>query len=106
MADIAEQYATDIILTNDNPRTESQQAIVSDIMKGFKQPERITVEYDRKTAIELAVSNAKVGDAVLIAGKGHEDYQIIGTTKIDYDERAFTARLMAERANRKQQGKG
>ncbi|GAB2997634.1 UDP-N-acetylmuramoyl-L-alanyl-D-glutamate--2,6-diaminopimelate ligase [Psychrosphaera aestuarii] len=98
MAEVAEKYSNEIIVTNDNPRTESQEHIVNDIMAGFKAPQNVTVEYDRKRAIELAVSRAGYGDAVLIAGKGHEDYQIIGTQKINYDERAFTAGLMASRS--------
>ncbi|GAA0293309.1 UDP-N-acetylmuramoyl-L-alanyl-D-glutamate--2,6-diaminopimelate ligase [Psychrosphaera haliotis] len=102
MAEVAERYADHIIVTNDNPRTEDQETIVQGIMVGFKNPQNISIEYDRKLAIELAVSRANQEDAILIAGKGHEDYQIIGDQKIDYDERAFTAGFMARRASASQ----
>ncbi len=98
MANVAEQYADEITVTNDNPRTESQQAIVDDIMAGFSKTPKcgveISIELDRKQAIKNAFVKAHEGDVVLIAGKGHESYQIIGKEIIDYDERAFTAGLM------------
>lgn len=95
MAKVAEKYANSVIVTNDNPRTESQEQIVSDIMAGFENPTRHLVEFDRKLAIQMALQKANVGDAVLIAGKGHEAYQIIGKQKFDYDERAYVAGLLS-----------
>ena len=95
MAKVAEKYANSVIVTNDNPRTESQEQIVSDIMAGFETPAQHQVEYDRKEAIQLALQQAEEGDAVLIAGKGHEAYQIIGKQVFDYDERAFVAGLLS-----------
>lgn len=94
MASVAEKLSDRIVVTNDNPRTESQEHIVNDIMQGFQSPEAVHVEYDRKQAIEFALRNASSNDAILIAGKGHEDYQIVGTEKLDYDERAFVASLV------------
>ena len=95
MAEIAERLADIVIVTNDNPRTETPSDIVEDIRKGFKRPERHRVIYDRKEAIRQALIASSSRDAVLIAGKGHETYQIIGQDMLDYDERKFTADTMA-----------
>ncbi|MDH5484845.1 MAG: UDP-N-acetylmuramoyl-L-alanyl-D-glutamate--2,6-diaminopimelate ligase [Gammaproteobacteria bacterium] len=78
MAQAAEQYADKIIVTDDNPRSEAPQIIVSEILGGFSSQSNVEIIHDRKQAIECAMSAAKPGDMVLIAGKGHEDYQIIG----------------------------
>jgi UDP-N-acetylmuramoyl-L-alanyl-D-glutamate--2,6-diaminopimelate ligase len=98
MARVVEQWADRIVVTSDNPRTEQPQAIINDIMVGFKNPnsERLTVEPDRRKAIELAIESAGPDDIVLIAGKGHEAYQIIGTTKHDFSDKAI-ARQYLER---------
>jgi len=89
MAKVAEEIADRIIVTSDNPRTEDPQQIVRDITAGFDGPdsEKITVEPDRKKAIELAIKAAQKNDIVLIAGKGHETYQVIGIERIDFDDR-------------------
>lgn len=78
MAQIAEANSDQVIVTNDNPRHEAPEAIVAEIMSGFENPKRVTVEYDRKTAIQLALQSATLDDCVLIAGKGGETYQLIG----------------------------
>lgn len=78
MAQIAEANADQVIVTNDNPRHEAPEAIVAEIMQGFNDPARITVEYDRKAAIKLALQSAGADDCILIAGKGGETYQLIG----------------------------
>jgi UDP-N-acetylmuramoyl-L-alanyl-D-glutamate--2,6-diaminopimelate ligase len=96
MAEVAEKFADHIIVTNDNPRTESQQHIVDDIMQGFRFTNNIEIEMDRKQAIQHAFDLASPKDAILIAGKGHENYQIIGDQTIDYDERAFVAGLVKQ----------
>jgi UDP-N-acetylmuramoyl-L-alanyl-D-glutamate--2,6-diaminopimelate ligase len=81
------------VLTSDNPRTEDPASILADVETGVKEAlkERPGVEYvkeaDRRLAIERAIRVARSGDMVLIAGKGHEDYQIIGTTKHHFDDR-------------------
>lgn len=97
------------ILTSDNPRTEDPMAIINDIREGVKDYREIEktekfgtdnfmiVELDRKKAIELAITNANDGDTVLIAGKGHEDYQIIGTEKIDFDDRVVAREILAKK---------
>lgn len=86
MAAIAEKYANHVILTNDNPRTESPEMIADEIKAGFTKPERVTIELDREKAIQLAVQKACVGDIVLIAGKGHETVQIIGDKVMPFDD--------------------
>ncbi|MHC4221029.1 MAG: UDP-N-acetylmuramoyl-L-alanyl-D-glutamate--2,6-diaminopimelate ligase [Planctomycetota bacterium] len=89
MARIAEQLADDVIVTSDNPRTEKDTDIIDDIVTGFEYPNSptIAIEPDRKKAIQLAIKTAKKNDTVLIAGKGHEDYQIIGTQKFDFSDK-------------------
>ncbi|MDO5044234.1 MAG: UDP-N-acetylmuramoyl-L-alanyl-D-glutamate--2,6-diaminopimelate ligase [Coriobacteriia bacterium] len=91
-------HAEVAVCTSDNPRTEDPQAIIDQISIGLNSEAKLTgaelhYEVDRKKAIELAVKLAQPGDAVLIAGKGHEDYQILGTTKHHLDDReeAFKA---------------
>ncbi|WP_163654364.1 UDP-N-acetylmuramoyl-L-alanyl-D-glutamate--2,6-diaminopimelate ligase [Listeria sp. PSOL-1] len=86
MAQIAVKYATDPIFTSDNPRTENPRTIIDDMIAGVPDNSYI-VRKERREAIEYAIREAKHGDVVLIAGKGHEDYQIIGTEKINFDDR-------------------
>lgn len=78
MGEIAEHYANHIILTNDNPRTEQPEAIVNEIISGLINKADARIILDRKTAIKTAIIQAQVNDIILIAGKGHENYQIIG----------------------------
>ncbi len=87
MAQVAEANADRVILTNDNPRTEDPEQIMEDVLKGIQVPAAVTVEYDRQEAIRLALAEAEPGDVVLIAGKGHEDYQILGREKVHFDDR-------------------
>lgn len=85
------------VVTSDNPRTESPDAIIEDIVAGMQEcGERFSVVPDRKRAIEHALSLAHPGDSVLIAGKGHEDYQIIGTTKHSFDDREVARQALKE----------
>ena len=89
MAKVVERLADFIIVTSDNPRTERPEDIINEIVAGFRNPtsEKITIEADRKKAIELAIKTAAKDDIVLIAGKGHENYQIIGNKKFDFDDK-------------------
>jgi UDP-N-acetylmuramoyl-L-alanyl-D-glutamate--2,6-diaminopimelate ligase len=93
MGRAAVQYSDVVILTSDNPRTEDPAAILREVEVGVKEAlaQRGHVRYrmiaDRRAAIEAAIREAKAGDMVLIAGKGHEDYQIVGTTKHHFDDR-------------------
>lgn len=86
MGGISEKYSDWVVLTNDNPRTEDYKKIIKDIQLGMKNPERAYVEYDRKSAIDYALANAKSDDVVLIAGKGHERYQQIQNEKIPFSD--------------------
>ena len=99
MARVTEQLADAIIVTSDNPRTEDPEAIIGEIIAGFDDPgsERVTVEPDRRKAIELAIENARPDDIVLLAGKGHETYQIIGTKKFDFSDKDIALRCLRER---------
>ncbi|MGH1439242.1 MAG: UDP-N-acetylmuramoyl-L-alanyl-D-glutamate--2,6-diaminopimelate ligase [Cellvibrionaceae bacterium] len=84
MAAIAEELADKVVLTSDNPRTESSVQIFADIEAGFSTPRDVIV--DRASAIDFAISEAERGDVVLIAGKGHEDYQIIGKKHFPFSD--------------------
>jgi len=86
MGAIAERMADVVIVTDDNPRGEDGDAIVTQIVAGMRAPERATVERDRARAIDIAIAQARAGDAVLIAGKGHETYQEIGGAKHPFDD--------------------
>ena len=88
MAKAAEELADVVVVTSDNPRTEDTASIMDDILAGFTSSNgaQIIIEPDRAKAIQLAVHMAKAGDIVLLAGKGHEDYQIIGTEKKHFSD--------------------
>jgi len=87
MGETAGRLADLVIITSDNPRTEDPESIIAEIEPGVKQTGcEYLVEADRRSAILLAMSRAGSGDAVVIAGKGHEDYQIIGTRKVHFDD--------------------
>jgi UDP-N-acetylmuramoyl-L-alanyl-D-glutamate--2,6-diaminopimelate ligase len=98
MGAIAERRADVLVVTDDNPRGEDGDAIVADIMRGLRHPEHAHVQRDRAAAIELAISRAKAGDAVLIAGKGHEDYQIVGTTTRHFSDRDVALAALGRRS--------
>ena len=85
MASIAEKFSDQVIVTSDNPRSEDPMNIISDILAGFKNSKPF-IEPDRRAAISLALQHAMAGDVILIAGKGHENYQIIGTEKIHFSD--------------------
>ena len=87
MAAIAVKHATTAIFTSDNPRTESPEAILDDMIAGVEGRDNYLRITDRRQAIRTASMLAKAGDIIVIAGKGHEDYQIIGTEKHHFDDR-------------------
>ncbi len=89
MAEIATRYATTSIFTSDNPRTEDPEQILRDMEAGVSSPTARTLSImDRREAIATAMMLSQPGDVILIAGKGHEKYQIIGTEKLDFDDHA------------------
>ena len=99
MARVTEQLADFIIVTSDNPRTERPTDIIDEIITGFENPhpQKITIEPDRKRAIELALKDAAKDDIVLIAGKGHETYQIIGKQKFDFNDKVIAQQCLRKR---------
>ncbi|WP_199425997.1 UDP-N-acetylmuramoyl-L-alanyl-D-glutamate--2,6-diaminopimelate ligase [Thermaerobacillus caldiproteolyticus] len=99
MAQIATQYADVAIFTSDNPRSERPEDILKDMEDGVKGAEYVTI-VDRKEAIRYAVEQAKEGDIILIAGKGHETYQIIGDEVIEFDDRLVARQAIKERKAR------
>ncbi|MXP59977.1 UDP-N-acetylmuramoyl-L-alanyl-D-glutamate--2,6-diaminopimelate ligase [Pantoea sp. Taur] len=94
MGAIAEQFSDIVVITDDNPRSEEPAAIVNDILTGLLDPGRARVVAGRAQAVTNAVMQANVDDIVLVAGKGHEDYQIIGNRRLDYSDRDTVARLL------------
>jgi UDP-N-acetylmuramoyl-L-alanyl-D-glutamate--2,6-diaminopimelate ligase len=87
MGAIAARLADRVYVTSDNPRTEDPERILEDILEGIPDSVEPVVICDRAQAIRTAIQSATPGDGVLIAGKGHEDYQILGTEKIHFDDR-------------------
>lgn len=88
MAGVAERYADVCIVTDDNPRSEDGDEIVEQILAGFQDPGSATIERDRAAAIEMAIGAAKTGDLVIVAGKGHEDYQLVGDRRLPFSDSA------------------
>lgn len=97
MGKIAADLADVVVVTSDNPRTEDPQKILEDVLAGIPDTVKPMVERDRAIAIRTAILEAKPGDGILIAGKGHEDYQILGTEKIHFDDREHAAAALKER---------
>jgi len=96
MGEIAERCADFVIVTSDNPRTEDPEAIIADILAGMKGKKsgRLVIP-DRREAIDRAVRSCRAGDLLVLAGKGHEEYQIVGTEKRHMDERELAAEALA-----------
>lgn len=115
MGEIAARYSDLAIVTSDNPRTEEPFAIMADVRAGITplglkeyRPEELAAGFaekgfaaieSRHDAIEIAIAAARPGDIVLLAGKGHEDYQIVGTRKFHFDDREEAARALAQIKN-------
>jgi UDP-N-acetylmuramoyl-L-alanyl-D-glutamate--2,6-diaminopimelate ligase len=98
MGAIAERRADRVVLTNDNPRTEDPAAILAEIRAGMSDPDAATVVADRAEAIRRAVADAAPGDVIVVAGKGHETYQIVGTERRDFDDREQVRQRFRERS--------
>lgn len=108
MAEVACRLADSVVITSDNPRTEQPGAIIQEILEGVPRSTRpnwpassgssddkVRVEPDRAAAIELIIKTAGENDVIVLAGKGHEDYQIIGTTKRHFDDREEAAKALS-----------
>jgi len=95
MGAVAAATADRIVITNDNPRSESPERIAEEILAGLGQRGGCTVELDRRAAIRQAIAAARPGDAVLIAGKGHEAYQIVGGETFPFDDVAVAREELA-----------
>jgi UDP-N-acetylmuramoyl-L-alanyl-D-glutamate--2,6-diaminopimelate ligase len=91
MGRAAERNADRVIVTNDNPRTEDPAQIIAAILEGLDEPAAATVIEDRGAAIAWTIRNAASNDIVLLAGKGHENYQVIGAERRDFSDYAVAA---------------
>jgi UDP-N-acetylmuramoyl-L-alanyl-D-glutamate--2,6-diaminopimelate ligase len=97
MGAIAARLADQVVVTSDNPRTEDPQRILEDVVAGIPSDTALEVQVDRAQAIAEAIAAAGPRDLVLIAGKGHEDYQILGTTKVPFDDREEAEKALRAR---------
>lgn len=97
MGDVAVRYADEVIVTSDNPRTEEPETIIQDILMGISNKRSVTVEVDRKKAIDLAILNAEREDIVLIAGKGHETYQEIHGIRTPFSDKEIGMEAVKKR---------
>ncbi|WP_395756123.1 UDP-N-acetylmuramoyl-L-alanyl-D-glutamate--2,6-diaminopimelate ligase [Edwardsiella ictaluri] len=94
MGAIAEQYADRVVVTDDNPRSEEPRAIINEILSGMLDPGLAMAIPGRAEAVTAAVMQAAPQDVILVAGKGHEDYQLVGNRRLDYSDRVTVARLL------------
>jgi UDP-N-acetylmuramoyl-L-alanyl-D-glutamate--2,6-diaminopimelate ligase len=94
MGALAEQLADRVYVTDDNPRSEVSTDIIAEILAGMQRPEAARVEADRARAIRHAIDEAQAGDLVLVAGKGHEDYQLVGDRTLHFDDREQVAEAL------------
>jgi len=90
----AERHADRVILTSDNPRNEDPASIIEQIASGFEQPQRALRIVDRAAAIEHALREAAADDLILVAGKGHEDYQQSGEQRLAFSDRTLVRQLL------------
>ncbi len=98
MGAIAQNLSDKIVITSDNPRSEDPQQIITDILSGLKliNPKTVFVEPDRRLAIELLAKISNKNDVIILAGKGHEDYQILKDRTIHFDDREEAQRVFSD----------
>ena len=96
MGEVATRLADVAVLTSDNPRSEDPLAIIDAVVAGARRPEALVVEPDRRSAIALAFDDARAGDVVVIAGKGHETTQTVGDRVLPFDDRVVAGELLEE----------
>lgn len=94
MGQVAESLADELVITSDNPRFESVNSIINDVLRGIDKRERVTVEADRALAIRAAIANAGPGDIVLVAGKGHESWQEVAGQKLPFSDEAMVQAVL------------
>ncbi|MBI4535035.1 MAG: UDP-N-acetylmuramoyl-L-alanyl-D-glutamate--2,6-diaminopimelate ligase, partial [Ignavibacteriae bacterium] len=87
MGEIASHLSNITIITSDNPRNENPQSIIDEILKGVSSGREVHTEPDRRKAIVQGLQLAKEGDIILVAGKGHETYQVFGNERVHFDDR-------------------
>ena len=97
MGSIAANFSDHIFITSDNPRTENPNQIINDILSGIKNKNNINVEINRYSAIEKAINLAKSDDTILIAGKGHENYQILKNKTIEFDDKKVASDILIKK---------
>ncbi|MDX1705228.1 UDP-N-acetylmuramoyl-L-alanyl-D-glutamate--2,6-diaminopimelate ligase [Pseudidiomarina sp.] len=100
MGGVAVKLADQVVVTDDNPRTEEPQQIVQDILAGMPARDHVTVIEGRREAVLATIAKAGGDDIVLLAGKGHEDYQVVGQQRLPYDERRLVANWFAQQQTR------
>jgi UDP-N-acetylmuramoyl-L-alanyl-D-glutamate--2,6-diaminopimelate ligase len=104
MGAIATRLADRAWVTSDNPRSERPEAIIAEIVAGIETPDRHVTIPDRKAAIRGALAWARTGDVVVIAGKGHETYQIVGDRTLPFDDASVARAAVAKLAQRRGDG--
>lgn len=97
MGRVAERLADRVFITSDNPRSEEPTAIIEEVLRGLERPRDAVIEPDRRRAIERAIGEAREDDVLLIAGKGHETYQILGERTIHFDDREVAREALLAR---------
>ncbi len=99
MGALASKFADEIVLTSDDPFTENPEKIIFEVREGVTREEGagFTIEVDRKKALNFALTNAEKGDTVLLAGKGCEQFQVVGTQKIPWDDREIARKILEKR---------
>jgi len=96
MAKVSELFADKVIVTSDNPRTENPDVIIADIIAGFEKLDKVASVTSRREAIQRAIQEADTSEIILIAGKGHEDYQEINGQREHFDDREIAAELLQQ----------
>ena len=97
MGDVASQLSDILVITSDNPRGEEPTEIIDDILSGInKSKKSIYIHENRRKAIEYALKKASKNDIILLAGKGHETYQLIGEEKLPFDERDIVREILSK----------
>ena len=97
MGRISEELADRVIITDDNPRSEDPALIVKDIQAGMSRPESVMVEHDRRAALKYAIEYSRPEDIILMAGKGHEDYQVLSDQIVACSDREFALELLGDK---------